>query len=45
MDPNGKLFLVKLEVLRSGGEREDKGRVSKHIGLGWSDHSKENQII
>ena len=45
MNPIGKFFQSKLEVLRSGVEREYQGRASKHIGLGCSEQSKENQII
>ena len=43
IDTNDKLFKAKLEVLRSILAREEQGRESKRIGLGWSDHSKDNQ--
>ena len=45
MDPNCKLFLGMLEVLRSKVEREDQGIASENIGLDWIDKSKENQRI
>ena len=38
MYPNGKLIWAKLEVPRSGVEREDQGRASEQadwIGLDW----------
>ena len=45
MDTNCKLFEAKIEVTRSGLEREEQGRASDHFGLGWSEKSKENQRI
>ena len=45
MDPNCNLFQAKLEVPSSGVEREEQGRASEHIGLGWGEQSKENQRI
>ena len=40
MDPNCKLFYSRVEVPRSRAEREEQGRASDHIGLGWSEQSK-----
>ena len=45
MDPNVKLFESKSEVSSSGVERADQARANDHIGLGWSDKSKDNQRI
>ena len=45
MDPNCKLFEGKVEVLSSGVDREEQGRVKDHIGLGWIEQSKYNQRI
>ena len=45
LDPNGKLFLAKLEVPKSGVERSEQGKASENIGLGLIDHRKENQSI
>ena len=45
MYPNGKLFEVKLEILSSGVERVEQGRPREQIILGWSDQSKDNNII
>ena len=45
MDHNCKLFSAKLEVTRGVVEKEDQGIGSKHITLGWSVKSKENQRI
>ena len=44
MDPNGKLLNKKMEVPRSRVEREEWGRASKQIGLGWSDQKKDNNM-
>ena len=43
MDPNGKSFQEKIEFPRSILERAEQGRAIKYIGLGWIEHSKDNQ--
>ena len=43
MGPNGMLFYAKLEVPKGGVEREETGRASEQIGLGWSEQIKDNQ--
>ena len=45
MDPCCKLFLEKIEVPRSWVDIEDQGRAIEHIGLGWSEQSKQNHRI
>ena len=45
MDPNGRLFWATSEVLMRRVERAEQGRAIKQIGLGWSEQSKDNQII
>ena len=43
MDLNGNLFYAKLEGTKGGLEREEQGRASDQVGLGWSEKSKDNQ--
>ena len=45
MGPTGNLFYAKLQFPKGGLEREEQGRASEHIGLGWIDQSKENHIV
>ena len=40
VDPNGVFLIERLEFPKSGVERAEQGRASKHIGLGWSEQSK-----
>ena len=44
MYPNGKRFKERIEVHRSGVDREEQGRLINHIGLNCSEHSIEYRI-